>query len=154
MAIDKNVFAVELKNLAEWFSKPISDEMKARLYLIFSSELSTEEFQQSIIWAYKNCKFFPAPAELINSVKGTIEDRALIEWANMDRLSAVGRKALQAIGGSSTVRMSENPSFLKKDFIANYKAFAVNAAPDDLRSPDAHSLESLPQLKFLNGSHS
>lgn len=144
--IDKIVFSEELKDLADWFSKSISDSMKARLYLILSSELSTEEFQQSIIWAYKNCKFFPAPIELINAVLGTLDDRALIDWANISRdtslLYPVGRKALQAIGGSSTVRFSEKPEFLRKEFFTAYKAFAVKAAPDDLRSRQIESQEA------------
>lgn len=135
--IDKIIFSEELKDLADWFSKTITDSMKARLYLILSSELSTDEFKQAIIWAYKNCKFFPTPAELINSVQGTLEDKALIDWTKIlvdaTLLSPVGRKALQAIGGSSTVRFSDKPEFLKKDFIAAFKAFAVNVAPDELK---------------------
>ena len=143
--IDKNVFAIELKNLSDWFNKPISEDALAKLYLIFSSELSTEEFKQSVIWAWKNCNSFPAPSKMIDSVQGTLDDRALIDWVNILRdislLSVVGRKALQSIGGSSTVRMSEKPDFLKRDFIAAYKAFAVSAAPDDLRS---RQIESAP----------
>ncbi len=152
MPIDKTVFSSELRDLADWFSKPVSDSMKARLYLILSSELSTDEFKQAIIWAYKNCKFFPSPAELINSVHGTLEDRALLDWTkileNASSLSPVGRKALHAIGGSSTVRMSENPSFLKKEFILAFKAFAINAAPDELRSPQ---LEQAIPINKLQG---
>jgi hypothetical protein len=156
--IDKIVFSEELKDLADWFSKQVSDSMKARLYLILSSELSTDEFKQAIIWAYKNCKFFPTPAELINSVQGTLDDRALLDWTKItvdaNLLSPVGRKALQSIGGSSTVRMSENPSFLKKDFCAAFKAFAVNAAPDELRSPQlaAEKPRSIDDLRRLMGT--
>jgi hypothetical protein len=143
--IDKNVFAAELKNLSDWFNKPISEDALARLYLIFSSKLTTDEFKRSVIWAWENCNSFPAPAKMIDSVIGTLDDRALIDWVNILKdtslLSVVGRKALQSIGGSSTVRMSEKPDFLKKDFIAAYKAFAVSAAPDDLRS---RQIESAP----------
>ena len=70
----------------------------------------------------------------------------MIDWANISRdtslLSPVGRKALQAIGGSSTVRFSEKPEFLRKEFFTAYKAFAVKAAPDDLRSRQIESQEA------------
>lgn len=144
--IEKNVFAIELKNLSNWFNKPISEDSLAKLYLIFSNKLSTEEFKQAVIWAWENCNSFPAPAKMIEAVQGTLEDKALLDWVQITndatQLSPVGRRALQAIGGSSTVRFSEKPEFLKKEFIAAFKTFALKAAPDDLRSPLLKKAES------------
>ena len=156
--IDKNVFTTELKNLSNWFNRPVSDDAVTKLYLIFSNKLSTEEFKQAVIWAWENCSSFPAPAKMIEAVQGTVEDRALLDWTKItvdaNLLSPVGRKALQSIGGSSTVRMSENPSFLKKDFVSAFKAFAINAAPDELRSPQlaAEKPRSLDDLRRLMGT--
>lgn len=154
MAIDKIVFATELKSLSDWFNRPISESELGKLYLIFSNKLSTEEFKQAVIWAWENCNSFPAPSKMIEAVQGTLEDRALLDWTkileNPSLLSPVGRKALQAIGGSSTVRMSEKPEFLKKDFIAAFKSFAINAAPSETRSPqlppERKSLHDLRKL--------
>jgi hypothetical protein len=151
MAIDKIVFATELKSLSDWFNRPISESDLAKLYLIFSNKLTTDEFKQAVIWAWENCNSFPAPAKMIEAVQGNLEDKALVDWTNItvdaNLLSPVGRKALQSIGGSSTVRMSENPAFLKKDFIAAFKAFAINAAPDDLRSCQLDQTVSINRLQ-------
>jgi hypothetical protein len=95
---------------------------------------------------------------MIDSVQGTLDDRALIDWVNILKdtslLSTVGRKALQSIGGSSTVRMSEKPDFLKKDFIAAFKTFAIDAAPSETRSRQlpAERPRSMDDLRKLMGT--
>jgi hypothetical protein len=156
--IDQTIFAEEMIELQAHFGKTLSDRTISRYKSIFDQELTTEEFRQGVIWAYRNLKphpsFFPSPKEMIDSVQGTIDDRALIDWVNILKdaslLSPVGRKALQSIGGSSTVRMSEKPDFLKKDFIAAFKSFAINAAPSETRSPqlppERKSLHDLRKL--------
>ena len=147
--IDPKTFTEEMLELQAHFDRKLSDISFKRYQAILSQELTTDEFKQGVIWAYRYLKphpsFFPSPQEIIGASQGTLDDRALIDWVNILRdislLSVVGRKALQSIGGSSTVRMSEKPDFLKRDFIAAYKAFAVSAAPDDLRS---RQIESAP----------
>lgn len=141
--IDLTVFTQEMIELQAHFGKTLSDRTIARYKAIFDEALTTDEFKQGVIWAYRYLKphpsFFPSPQEIIQASQGSIEDRALIDWVNILKdatlLSPVGRKALQAIGGSSTVRLSEKPDFLKKDFIAAFKAFAVNAKPEELKAP-------------------
>ena len=125
MAIDKKVFAIELKSLSDWFNRPISDEAKARLYLILSNELSTDEFKQAVIWAWKHCNSFPSPIQMIEGVKGSIRDRAIVEWSSFER-SEVGRKALANCE-------SEDMSFRRKEFIENFTAFAKGATPEELQ---------------------
>ena len=156
--IELEVFTQEMIELQAHFDKELSDRTISRYKAIFDQALTTEEFKQGIIWAYRYCKphpsFFPSPQEIIEASQGSIEERGLLDWTkileNGSSLSPVGRKALQAIGGYSTVRMSENPSFLKKEFIAAFKAFAINAAPDELRSPQ---LEATP-INALQGKWS
>jgi hypothetical protein len=160
--IDLTVFTQEMIELQAHFGKTLSDRTIARYKAIFDEALTTDEFKQGIIWAYRYCKphpaFFPSPQELIEASQGSLEERALLDWTkileNPSMISPVGRKALQSIGGSSTVRMSENPSFLKKDFIAAFRAFAINAAPDDLRSPQlaAEKPRSMEDLRRLMGT--
>lgn len=125
MAIDKNVFATELKSLSDWFNRPISDEAKARLYLILSSELSTDEFKQAVIWAWKHCNSFPSPIQMIDGVKGSIRDRAIVEWSSFSR-SEIGCMAFASCD-------SEDLAFKRKEFIENFIAFAKNAAPEKLQ---------------------
>jgi hypothetical protein len=139
--IDPTIFAEEMIELQAHFDKTLSDRTISRYKSIFDQALTTDEFKQGVIWAYRYCKphpsFFPSPQEIIEASQGTLDDRALLDWVNINidasLLSPVGRKALQSIGGSSTVRMSEKPDFLKKDFIAAFKAFASKAVPDELR---------------------
>jgi hypothetical protein len=159
--IDPTIFAEEMIELQAHFGKTLNDRTISRYKSVFDEVLTTNEFKQGIIWAYRYCKphpsFFPAPEEIIQASQGTLEDKALLDWTKItvdaNLLSPVGRKALQSIGGSSTVRMSENPSFLKRDFISAFKTFAIGAAPDDLRSPQlAAEKKSLNDLRKLMGT--
>jgi len=78
-------------------------------------------------------KFFPSIQELIEIANGTLEDRALWEWNDHQLLSAVGRRALNSVGGIYAVKTSDNPSKLKSDFIQAYKSFAKGAKPADFK---------------------
>lgn len=154
--IDLTVFTQEMIELQAHFGKALSDRTISRYKAIFDEVLNTDEFKRGVIWAYRYCKphpsFFPSPQEIIEASQGSLEERALLDWTkileNASSLSPVGRRSLQAIGGSSTVRMSENPSFLKKEFISAFKAFAINAAPAELRSPQ---LEQATPINKLQG---
>jgi len=153
--IDTKVFAVEFTKLTDWFSKEVSNTFLIEFKELVDNELTTEDFIKACKIARRNLSphpsFFPSPKFLIDSVLGSLEDRALIDWAKItvdaSLLSPVGRRALQAIGGSSTVRMSENPSFLKKDFVATFKAFSIGAAPDELRSPQLDQAIPISRLQ-------
>lgn len=159
--IDRKVFTESMVELQAHFDRKLTDTSFKMYLAILSQELTTEEFKKGVIWAYRHLKphpsFFPSPQEIIAATQGSLDDRALIDWtnavSNTESLSMIGRKALQAIGGSSTVRLSENPSFLKKDFIAVYKAFAVDAAPNELRSQEPQKLkQSEPALELVTSS--
>jgi virulence-associated protein VagC len=147
--IEKQVFSQELKALSEWFKHPISDEMKARLYLIFSAELSTDEFKKSVFWAFRSSRFFPAPSEMIESVLGTIEDRAVLQWASCDRLSQVGIKAM-ALRGNGDAETQ------KREFIKAYKAYAkesIISNPSELRMPEAVLVIEKSDRELINYPH-
>ena len=154
--IEAKVFTEEMLELQAHFDRKLSDTSFKRYHAILSQVLTTDEFKQGVILAYQYLKphpsFFPSPQEIIEASQGSLEERALLDWTkileNASSLSPVGRRSLQAIGGSSTVRMSENPSFLKKEFIAAFKAFAIGAAPDELRSPQ---LEQAIPINKLQG---
>jgi hypothetical protein len=140
--IDKLIFSDEIDGLSEYFGKTISEKQQGRLYLILNAELTTDEFKQAIILAYRNCKFFPTPAELIESVHGTIEDRAIRQWDNIAQLSPVGKDAFDSVGGDWARRHSEG-NILRAQFIKAFKAYAVGVAPDRLRIPER--LPAMPE---------
>ena len=149
--INSETFQVELTKLAEWFSKEIPADQAILLKEILSDELSTQEFVTACKYAKKQLQqhpsFFPSPQWLVDSVLGALEQRAAIQFQNLDRLSAIGRQALEATGGVYAIRSSERPEMLKRDFIANYLTFAKNTSPDALRMPEnaLPSLEPSPQ---------
>ena len=126
-------FLIEATKLFKHFGKDIQSIDLPDLEEIFAEELNTIEFKQ----ACKNAKrefpshpsFFPSPRWMIDSVLGTIDERGINELDNLDRLSIIGRKALEAIGGAWAFSKSERPEMLKKDFLLAYKAFAKTAKP-------------------------
>ena len=143
--INSQVFFIEFTKLSKHFGKEIATEQSEVLKEILSEELDTQEFIAACKNAVRDCQFFPTPRQLIDSVRGTIEERALTELQNLDRLSPVGRKAFEAIGGSFAYKNSESPEFFRKDFIKNYLALAKNLPPDATRMP-------LEAAKALKGS--
>ena len=143
--INSGVFSIEFTKLAKHFGKEIAPDSFKTLNEILSEELDTQEFISACKNAVRDCQFFPTPRQLIDSVRGTLEERALTELQNLDRLSPVGRKAFEAIGGAWTYKNSESPEFLKKDFVREYLAIAKNSPPDATRM-------RLEAAKALKGS--
>ena len=135
--INSQDFKTELVELCEWFKKDLTAANSAMLYEILSEVLDTPEFSV----ACKNAKrslqshpsFFPSPQWLIDSALGTIEERARLELDDLAKLSPVGRKALDAIGGALEYKNSTTPQFVRKAFIEEYAALARNASPAALR---------------------
>lgn len=153
--INSETFQVELTKLAEWFKKEIPADQAILLKDILSEELDSQEFCTACKNAKKQLQqhpsFFPSPQWLIDSILGTLEQRAAIQLQNLDRLSVVGRQALEATGGAWAIRNSERPELLRRDFTANYLTFAKNASSDDLRMPSeaAKALNPADQEKTL-----
>ena len=135
--IDTSIFTEEMIELQAHFNKTLSDRTISRYKSIFDQALTTDEFKQGVIWAYRYLKphpsFFPSPEEIIQASQGSIKDRAILEWSDIKNLSEVGKKAFAEIGGSFAIKNSENLSFLRKEFIENFQAFARNAPPSELQ---------------------
>jgi hypothetical protein len=144
--INSRDFSAEMVKLLKHFSKDLDLDQLADFQEILSDELDTAEFFAACRNAKKQLQphpsFFPSPQWLIDSVLGTLEQRAVIQFQNLDRLSAVGRQALEATGGIWTIRSSERPEAIKREFIANFLALAKNASPEALRMPE----NALPAL--------
>ena len=136
--LSSKVFGVEFAKLLDWFGKEVvNDQFVADYMAIASNELTDIEFQKACKLAKRDLNphpsFFPSPKFLIESVHGTIADRALLEWMDTTRLSAVGRKAFAEIGGSWAKDKTDRPELLKKDFVAAFTAIARQSEPQDLR---------------------
>ena len=135
--INPEIFAIEMSKLASWFNKEIPDIHLETLQELLDKDLTTEQFVEACKLVMRNNKFFPTPAELIESVIGTLEERAIAQFASLDHLSVVGQKALDSIGGILQLNQSPMSSepFYKKDFIQAYVAFAKFAKPEELQMP-------------------
>jgi len=135
--INSQDFKIELVKLCDWFKKDLTAENSSTLYEILSEVLDTPEFCLSCKNAKKSLQphpsFFPSPQWLIDSALGTIEERARLELDDLAKLSTVGRKALEAIGGAWEYTHSEKPQFARKAFLEEYVSLARNASPDALR---------------------
>ena len=146
--IDKESFTEEMIELQAHFERKLSDTSFKRYHAILSQALTTDEFKQGIVWAYRYLKphpsFFPSPEEIIQASQGSIKDRAILEWSNVQNLSEVGKKAFAEIGGSFAIKKSENLPFLRKEFIENFQAFARNASPSELRIKEFPKVIALP----------
>lgn len=137
--INSQDFLLEMTKLIKHFGKELDPRQLADFEDILSEELDSQEFCTACKNAKKQLQphpsFFPSPQWLIDSVLGTLAQRSAIQLRNLDRLSIVGRQALEATGGAWAIENSESPDKLKKEFLANYLTFAKNASPDDLRMP-------------------
>lgn len=138
--IDQDIFLERLIMLGDWFKKEIPENSIKTIYKMLSEQLTTEEFIQACDRALYG-KFFPSIGELIDSVLGTVEERAEREWENLEQLSVVGLKALNAIGGWWYVKhQCTQPAIARKDFIESYCRHAKGASREDFAIPDPIAL--------------
>ena len=134
--IDPETFGKLFIGLAAYHKHELNSDFLPTQYEILSEALTTEEFQQACKKMLRR-KFFPSLDEIIDSVLGTIEERAIAQFADRDRLSVIGAKALESIGGEWDLQRSSHYDLLRRDFIVAYTAFAkFSTEPSDLRMPD------------------
>lgn len=139
--IDQEIFLEQMTELADYFKKDLSQSSIKTFYKLLSEQLTTEEFIQACQNALYG-KFFPSIGELIDSVLGTVEERAEREWQDIDSpFSVVGLKALNAIGGWWYVKhQCTQPAIARKDFIESYKNHSKGASRADFAIPDPIAL--------------
>lgn len=154
--IDPKIFLAEVTMLVEWFKKEPHEGFVKQFKELLDEELTTYEFQKACRNAKRDLNphpsYFPSPKFLIESVHGTIADRALLEWMDTTRLSTVGRKAFEEVGGAWSKQVTDRPELLKKDFIQAYVAIARQSEPQDLRRQAPK--ESLPSAQISSPSAS
>jgi hypothetical protein len=147
--IDKKLFGVRFAKLAKWFNRPIDDEIFKDFYEILSEELDDHEFEKACRLVIKHEKFFPAPQDLIDRIRGNIEQRALIEWkTEYARCSVVGKKAWDSLPPEEDI--VAEVKYRRKAFLEAYQAFAYTASAEELElTPPVPILAGRPTPKHL-----
>jgi hypothetical protein len=135
--INQDVYLEVITELSEHFKKELSPMFVKALYKRLSDQIDTDEFLDAAERAI-TARFFPDADQLIDSILGTVEDRAEREWENFDTpFSVVGLKALKSIGGWWYVKnQCTQPAIARKDFIESYSRHAKGASREDFEIPD------------------
>lgn len=76
----KQSFVAALNVLADTFNRQLSDGALEG-YWIALGEVGDHEMAHATRWALRSCKFMPAPAELLASVRAYAQSRSLAEAA-------------------------------------------------------------------------
>lgn len=141
--INQDVYLEVITELSEHFKKELSPMFVKALYKKLSEQINTDEFLDAAEKAITG-RFFPDADQLIDSVLGTVEERAEREWEDIDiPFSVVGLKALNAIGGWWYVKhQCTQPAIARKDFIESYCRHAKGASRQDFELPDPIALLS------------
>lgn len=96
---DKRLFSENLTALCEVFDREISNSL-TKVYWETLKPYSDAQCKRAFVAAFKTCKFFPKPADLIELLDGTMEDRATEAWAKVC-------KAVQRIGPYESVEFDD-----------------------------------------------
>jgi hypothetical protein len=136
--IDPIAFTEQMTDLQICFNVELDDRQLDRYYQSLNAKLDTEQFLVSCEIVFETVKRypgnFPIVKDFVEAVYGTIEDQALKQWSlvagkvqnpsSEDRytLSALGKKALDDIGGIEQLRMGQVADMVwhEKRFIAAY----------------------------------
>jgi hypothetical protein len=142
---DRGRFAELLLAIGETYSEPVSDA-RMEIYFRALSDLSLDDIRQAAHVHVKTQKFFPRPAELIEAVEGSVDDRAELAWmAVLERVRRYGfyyageiawpdvatkRAAMELYGGWKPLceRLpAGGPELLgvAKQFKATYRSYAA-----------------------------
>jgi hypothetical protein len=103
---DSAVFATEMTMMAEVYGEKLS-EPRLRAYFAALEDYAIEDVQVACRQATKASRFFPKPADLIESLEGGLDDRAMYQWAQVmlrskgqpHEMDAVADRAVELMGG-------------------------------------------------------
>lgn len=150
--IDPQVFLVEITKVFKHFGREINPEFLPDIEEILSEDLTTEEFIQACKNTTRRLQphpsYFPSLQWMIDSVLGTLEERAANELKNPDRFSIIGRQAFNGVGGAWVFSRTERPEMFKKDFISTYLALAKTAKPIPPSNVCPNGMTVAEQLKM------
>ena len=124
--MDSAVFNAGIQTLEAVYRVSIPEAQRLA-YARALDGLSVAEFRKAISLTLENCRFLPPPAEVLEQVYGSLQDRAIREWDAFPNLSAVGRKAAQSVGGSHAIR-SAGDAKMRQQFITAYESYGKGAS--------------------------
>ena len=96
---DKEAFKRYMLGLGEVFNREIS-QILMDIYWKTLESFSDDKCERAFNQAISNSKFFPKPAELLEIIRGTQEDRAMLAWLSVE-------KAIRGIGPYSSVQFED-----------------------------------------------
>lgn len=131
MAIDPEVFAAWLEELASYYGRKVGSLIERAWYKQLGQRMTTEQFVASVEKALFSCEFMPTPEKLLELVKGNAQLIALEEWEKclaaacradreaISKLSAAGQIALRAIGGLHALGQADEKDnrWMQKKFV-------------------------------------
>lgn len=127
MAISSEVMAAGWALLQERYSRDFSAPMK-RLYrrLLEQHGITDGEFERAVEAVIYRGRFFPTPEQLVEAVRGTVEQKAAEDWEralsrDWRALTSEGRAALRAIGDPELQMIpTADVVWLRREFIRAY----------------------------------
>lgn len=129
--MDPYIFQQEFTALCKWYGQSVDRDRAMQWYGCLKEELSDREFERACRLVIRHEKFFPCPQDLIDRIKGSLLQRALIEWQAEPALrSIVGKKAWDSLPPDEGI--TSEIKFRRKQFLEAYEAFAHTASPSEL----------------------
>ena len=136
-AKDWKVFFGLMGLLDETFTKE-SSKLRTDIYFGSLADFDIEQIQKAVAVAIKTLKFYPKPAELLEIICGSVEDRAEIAWmAVVEHLDSgasvifddpiIPRVILHLWGSWPELCINlyaDKIPFMAKDFKSSYRALA------------------------------
>ena len=155
--IDHTAFGREMALLSERFNRQVSKPVMARYFETLNASLSTEQFEAAARTIFDHDTFWPAPVRfleiagvdpsseaeaawelaLAEASRGEAQPMSAYDPAHAAALTAVGKN--RRIGQTNEDRLP----FVKREFIAAYKAHKERAHLPALETPKAVALEGL-----------
>jgi len=140
--IEQKKFEYCLDLLKQNFGRELTPDIKAIWYKYLSKELSDDQFFKAVQHAVLHSRFMPTPAELVEFVKGSLDDQALQEWqkivqavsnAQQPQVSDRALSALAIIGGIEAVGYADQFTTrnLQQKFVKQYCKPYVPSLPSN-----------------------
>lgn len=137
MLITPEIFRNGLAKLQIACDFTLPQQLQADWYQYLSAELNDDEFEAAIALACRKFTRRPSPQSLVDLALGTVQQRAMLEWAD-ETYSPVGEKALQRLGGAAARRFGDRPEYqLRSDFLDFYAYYADRMPPGSTKIPKA-----------------
>lgn len=154
--LDDTVFSAELTLLEDRFGRAkLTTEAKVRYYEYLAQNLTTTEFQAAAREIFNRDQFWPSPQRFVDVVRGSVKQRAEIDWQAVLHLAQAGETdlstlppaavaAMRAAGGWRAIAYAEGAyqlEQLRKRFLAVHETQGTQLDRPQLEAPVFQELE-------------